>query len=84
MLFNSIWAILIWMLLYENAWEQIYYVAKIGQRKKMTYFVIMLAAWAILSFRFEVVTAAVKDSHVATNQPANKKKKLQTVKWFIV
>lgn len=54
------------------------------EREKMTYFVIMLAAWAILSFRFEVVTAAVKDSHVATNQPANKKKKLQTVKWFIV
>ena len=54
------------------------------ERGKMTYFVIMLAAWAILSFRFEVVTAAVKDSHVATNQPANKKKKLQTVKWFIV
>lgn len=53
-------------------------------REKMTYFVIMLAAWAILSFRFEVVTAAVKDSHVATNQPANKKKKLQTVKWIIV
>lgn len=54
------------------------------EREKMTYFLIMLAAWAILSFRFEVVTAAVKDSHVATNQPANKKKKLQTVKWFIV
>ena len=54
------------------------------EREKMTYFVIMLAAGAILSFRFEVVTAAVKDSHVATNQPANKKKKLQTVKWFIV
>lgn len=54
------------------------------EREKMTYFVIMLAAWAILSFRFEVVTAAVKDSHVATNQPTNKKKKLQTVKWFIV
>ena len=54
------------------------------EREKMTYFVIMLAAWAILSFRFEVVTAAVKDSHVATNQPENKKKKLQTVKWFIV
>lgn len=53
------------------------------EREKMTYFVIMLAAWAILSFRFEVVTAVVKDSHVA-NQPANKKKKLQTVKWFIV
>ena len=82
MLFNSIWAIWIWMLLYENAWEQIYYVAKIGKRKND--FVIMLAAWAILSFRFEVVTAVVKDSHVATNQPANKKKKLQTVKWFIV
>lgn len=54
------------------------------EREKMTYFVIMLAAWAILSFRFEVVTAVVKDSHVATNQPASKKKKLQTVKWFIV
>lgn len=33
MLFNSIWAIWIWMLLYENAWEQIYYVAKIEKRK---------------------------------------------------
>lgn len=54
------------------------------EREKLTYFVIMLAAWAILSFRFEVVTAVVNDSHVATNQPANKKKKLQTVKWFIV
>ena len=54
------------------------------EREKMTYFVIILAAWTILSFRFEVVTAAVKDSHVATNQLANKKKKLQTVKWFIV
>lgn len=79
MLFNSIWAIWIWRMRGNK-----YIMSQRLEREKMTYFVIMLAAWAILSFRFEVVTAVVKDSHVATNQTANKKKKLQTVKWFIV